>query len=204
MNLSQGLQALKLDLPAAAQQQLLAYMQLLLKWNQAYNLIATMDPEELLTQHIFDSLTITPYITGQYVLDLGSGAGLPGIPLAIALPHQHFVLLDSVGKKTRFLTQVVNELKLANVTVVQTRIEAFFPEQCFNTVVARAVGTIKDIMRLTKHVLCPQGRWLLMKGLYPEEELKDLPNPFMVYRLHLPGMDKQRHLVCIENCKEIS
>lgn len=197
MQLPQGLEQLKLDLPEAAQQQLKDYIQLLLKWNRAYNLIAATGPEDLLAHHIFDSLAIVPYVTGQRVLDLGTGAGLPGIPLAIALPDQHFVLLDSIGKKTRFLTQTINALKLTNVTVIQARIEAFFPEQCFNTVVTRAVGTTQEIMRMTQHVLCPHGHWLLMKGLYPEEELKDMANPFEVHRLQVPGLNKQRCLVCI-------
>lgn len=198
--LNQGLGSLHLILSEATKDKILAYIKLLEKWNRVYNLTAIENPQEILVEHIFDSLAIAPYLYGQRILDVGTGAGLPGIPLALAFPERRFVLLDSIGKKIRFLTQVIAELALTNVQVLQTRVEAFFPEQCFNSVVVRAVGTIKDIIAKSEHLLCSDGQFLLMKGVYPEAELEGINN-VKVYPLKVPGMDKQRHLICIQRKK---
>lgn len=193
-----GIGELDLHLSPLATSSLMAFIQLLLKWNRAYNLIGTDDPEIILTEHVLDSLTIAPYIKNQRIIDVGTGAGFPGIPLAIAFPAKQFVLLDSVGKKIRFLIQAVSELKLQNVEVVQSRVETYSPSKCFDHVVLRAFGTISDIIKKTKHLLCPNGSWLMMKGVYPETEMAKLPYEAKVYPLKIPGVTKTRHLVCIE------
>lgn len=199
--LEQGLQQLKLNLPVITQNSLLAYINLLIKWNRAFNLISNPEPNEILYQHILDSLSIVPYVDGQTILDFGTGAGFPGIPLALALPERQFVLLDSVGKKTNFVRQAVAELKLINVEVVQARVEAFASPHCFANVVTRAFSSIDDIIEKTKHLICPDGKWLLMKGIYPTEELQAVNTPYEVYSLQVPGLAKQRHLICIPSSK---
>lgn len=190
---------LGLNLPPSAKKAILSYIDLLLKWNRAYNLIGTDDSEVILKEHIMDSLAIMPYIKGQRIIDVGTGAGFPGIPLALAFPEKQFVLLDSVGKKTRFLTQVVAELQLTNVTVAQERVEKYSPAQCFDHIVARAFGTIDDIIAKTRHLCCSTGSWLLMKGLYPAEELESLQAKVTSHKIQIPGLKKERHLICIEN-----
>lgn len=199
-NLQCGLDALKQPLSTAAQQKLIDYILLLFKWNQAYNLTAIRDPQAMLIRHIFDSLAVAPYIKGQHIIDVGTGAGLPGIPLALALPDQHFVLLDSNGKKTRFLIQVKGQLALNNVDVVQSRVEAYHPKINFDDVIARAVGTLNDMIDKTKHLCHEGGRIWLMKGTYPKEELAELntlPYKTTIYPLNVPKLNEERHLVCI-------
>jgi 16S rRNA (guanine527-N7)-methyltransferase len=196
-SLQHGLTQLKLNMPQKNQNDLLSYMDLLIKWNRSFNLISNSEPKEVLYQHILDSLTIVPYIDGQTILDFGTGAGLPGIPLALALPERQFVLLDSVGKKINFVRTAVAELKLQNVEVVQARVEAFASPHCFDNVVTRAFGTASDIIKKTKHLICPEGKWLLMKGLYPTEELQAINAKYEVYSLQVPDLAKQRHLVRI-------
>lgn len=176
-------------------EQLLRYLALLAKWNKAYNLTAVRDTLQMVTRHILDSLAILPYLQGSRVLDVGTGAGLPGIPLAIVDPERSYCLLDSNGKKIRFLQQANLELRLPNVIFVEDRAENFVTEQCFDSIVARAVGSITEILENTDHLLCPNGQWLLMKGHFPQEELElvDLDNDIISYRV--PGLDEQRHLV---------
>lgn len=185
-------------LPEAVQQQLLHYIELLIKWNGAYNLVGTDDPEDILVQHILDSLSIAPYVDGQQIIDVGTGAGLPGIPLAIMFPQKHVALLDSVGKKIRFLTQVKMELKLTNVEIIQARVEAFQPQQCFNNVVTRAFSSVADIIKKTQHLLCPDGKLLMMKGIHFEKELQGISWKIQIYPLQVPGLAKQRNLLCLQ------
>ena len=191
----------KLDLSLTTEQceQLLAYVKLLDKWNKVYNLSSIRDPQEMESRHLLDSLTILPYLTGDSLLDVGTGAGLPGIPLAIANPQLAVTLLDTNSKKTRFLQQAKAELGLSNVTVVHARVEeAELPK--FSMVTARAFASIEDIIALTGRHCDDAGSLLLMKGIWPEEELKTISGEFKlkdVVVLDVPGSEGQRHLVRI-------
>jgi len=196
-SLAAGIEKLELEIPAASQQRLINYLQLILKWNQVYNLTAIRDAETMLTKHLLDSLSIVPYIHGKRILDVGSGAGLPGIPLAIALPEKSFTLLDKNGKKTRFLTQVKAQLALSNLEVVHEKVEAYQSPQCFDVITTRAFALISGIIESTKHLCCEQGCLAIMKGRYPKVELLDLPGEFEVHELHVPGLHEMRHLVMI-------
>lgn len=179
---------------------LLAYLDLMKKWNRVYNLTAIIDPHDMVYLHILDSLAINRYLHGNRIIDVGTGAGLPGIPLALLNPEKSFVLLDSNSKKTRFLTQVVLELKLSNVEVVHARCEDFHPEQSFDSVVSRAFASIRVMLTTTSHLLNDQGQFLAMKGVYPEKELRDIPEGFSlvgVHTLKIKGLDAERCLVCL-------
>lgn len=169
-----GLASIGVSLSSGQVEQLIRYLQLLHKWNKAFNLTAVRDPSQMVSRHLVDSLQVAPWVQGQRVVDVGSGAGLPGIPLAIAFPEREFVLLDSNGKKTRFLTQAKLTLSLANVEVVQSRIEDFRPGKRFDTVVSRAFASLGDFWRSAHHLLAPDGRFLAMKGRYPAAELDEL------------------------------
>ncbi len=198
--LHKGLQDMGLSLPPATEARLLDYLRLLEKWNRAYNLTAVRDPQEMVGRHLLDSLTVTPYVKGPRVLDVGTGAGLPGIPLALTLPALHFTLLDSNAKKTRFVTQAAHELELANVAVVQARVEQFQPPERFDTVIARAFASIPDMLAATRHLCASGGRWLAMKGVFPQEELAGIPADYAAEAksLKIPGLAAERHVVIIE------
>ena len=194
----EGSERLNIPLSSEAVEQLATYLALLERWNRAYNLTAVRDPEDMVIRHILDSLSIWPWIEGPRVLDVGSGAGLPGIPLAIARPECTFCLLDSNGKRTRFLIQASAELRLANIEVVRSRVEDYQPTALFNTLVSRAFSTLADLLVNAGRLCAPQGRLLAMKGVFPDEELARLPPDYRlvsVYPLHIPGLDAERHLV---------
>ncbi len=195
--LTSGCIALGLAVPPEAIDRLLDYIALLTKWNQAYNLTAVRDPDEMVTRHLLDSLAVAPHLTGQRIIDVGTGAGLPGIPLAILFPERHFVLLDSNGKKTRFLVQAKASLGLDNVTVVHSRVEEYRPEEPFDTVIARAFAALTDILSLCRHLIANEGAVLAMKGDAAEAEL--LPAGFRltgVVALTVPGLaHEKRHLI---------
>jgi 16S rRNA (guanine527-N7)-methyltransferase len=177
---------------------LLGYIQLLEKWNQRYNLTAIQNPAEMISKHLLDSLSIGPYLWGHRILDVGSGAGLPGIPLAIAYPGYHFTLLDSSAKKARFLTQVSIELGLSNISVICERVEIYRPLHLFDAVVSRAFAKLTDFAALAGHLCKPAGYLLAMKGIFPEEELNALPAAYEIIEvraLSIPGLNAQRHLV---------
>jgi 16S rRNA (guanine527-N7)-methyltransferase len=197
--LHQGITDLGLDLPAAAEPKLLQYLRLLARWNQAYNLTAVRDPQEMVTRHLLDSLAVLPYLQGPRVLDVGTGAGLPGIPLAVARPDLTFTLLDANAKKTRFVTQAVGELGLKNVEVVQSRAENYRPPQKFDTLVSRAFASIADMLEFTRHLCAPHTRILAMKGVYPEEELAAVATAYAaeVVALKVPGLQADRHLAIL-------
>jgi 16S rRNA (guanine527-N7)-methyltransferase len=202
--LSVGLQALRLTLSPRVQQQLLDYVALLHKWNRVYNLTAVREPAEMVTRHILDSLAIWPYVQGQRVLDVGTGAGLPGIPLAIvsqeSSPQREFVLLDSNSKKTRFVQQAVVELGLPNVQVVQARTEDWQATQSFDTVVSRAFAAVADMLANSGRHCASDGIILAMKGADPAAELAELGSDYAVeavHRLAVPGLGEERHLVCL-------
>ncbi|MDR3490877.1 MAG: 16S rRNA (guanine(527)-N(7))-methyltransferase RsmG [Gammaproteobacteria bacterium] len=179
---------------------LLTYLELLQKWNKVFNLTAIADPEDMVWLHIIDSLAVGPYLQGKRIIDVGTGAGLPGIPLAITYPEQQFVLLDSNGKKSRFLVQAKLELGLDNIEVVHARCEDYIPEIRFDSIVSRAFSTIAVMLERTQHLLADQGQFLAMKGLYPDSEIQEIPVHFQVmgtHKLAIQGLAAQRHLVCI-------
>ncbi|MDH4583964.1 16S rRNA (guanine(527)-N(7))-methyltransferase RsmG [Pseudomonas sp. BN415] len=200
--LATGAQQLAVELTPEKQEKLLAYLALLIKWNKAYNLTAVRDPDEMVSRHLLDSLSVVSHVAelGDNWLDVGSGGGMPGIPLAILFPERRFTLLDSNGKKTRFLTQVKLELKLTNLEVVHNRVEAFAPEQPFNGIVSRAFSSLEDFSNWTRHLGDGETRWLAMKGLHPDDELQALPADFRVesaHQLEVPGCQGQRHLLIL-------
>ena len=198
--LADGLSALPLELNGNVQHRLIDYVQLLVKWNRAYNLTAVRQPEQMVPRHLLDSLVIGPYLQGPRILDVGTGAGLPGIPLALAYPDLHFTLLDSNGKKIRFVTQAVAELGLANVDVVQSRIEAFQPTCRFDTITARAYASIEELINQTTRILAENGQYLVMKGIYPVAEVEAIPSGYRVeavHQLEVPKLDAERHLLII-------
>lgn len=179
---------------------LLRYLELLNKWNKAYNLTSVRNPEDMLYRHLVDSLSVVSWVKGEQIIDVGTGPGLPGIPLAILFPDTHFTLLDSNGKKTRFLTQSKLELGLSNITVVHGRAEAFQPEKPFDQVISRAFSAIENMVNWCGHLVDEQGQLLAMKGLFPEEELSSLPAGYKVessHALDVPGCDGERHLIII-------
>ena len=198
--LGQGAAEMGIDLSEAQSQRLLDYLALLQKWNKAYNLTAVRNPDEMVSRHLLDSLSILPFVEGERWLDVGSGGGMPGIILTIMRPETQFLLLDSNGKKTRFLTQVKLELGLTNLKVFQGRVEAFQTETGFDGIVSRAFSSLADFTQMTRHLSHPQTRWLAMKGQYPEEELASLPVDFEVERstrLSVPGCQGSRHLLVL-------
>jgi len=197
--LQQGLREMGLDLPVPVPEKLLNFLELLEKWNRTYNLTAVRDPKQMVPRHLLDSLTVLPYLQGPRVLDIGTGAGLPGIPLALARPDLEFTLLDSNAKKTRFATQALHELGLKNVAVVQERVEKFHPETKFDTLIARAFASIPDMLAASRHLCAPQGRFLVMKGVFPQEELAAVTDGYRseVKALRIPGLDAARHLVIL-------
>ena len=196
-DLEAGLRQLGLD--AALAEPLLAYLALLARWNATYNLTAIRDPREMLVKHLLDSLAMHAHLDGiESLADLGTGPGLPGIPLAIATPSLRVTLVESNGKKARFLREAVRKLGLANVDVVESRIEAYRPDTTFDAITARALATLPLILELGGHLPGPQGRLLAMKGVLPADEIAALPAGWRlaaVHPLRVPGLDAERHLV---------
>lgn len=187
----------------AMTQSLLDYLELMLKWNKAYNLTAISQPDDMIYLHIIDSLAIAPYVHGSTCLDIGTGAGLPGIPLAITHPKQHWTLLDKNSKKTRFLTQAIAELGLKNTQAVHQRGEEFHPAHGFDSILSRAFGSLRLFVDTTAHLLNPGGKLIAMKGKMPDDELAelaDLPNKVRVQsvqHIDIKGVDIERHVVCL-------
>ncbi len=181
---------------------LLHYLSLLLKWNKAFNLTAITDPREALDLHLIDSVAISPYIEPfNTLLDVGTGGGLPGIPLAILNPDKQFSLLDTNSKKTRFLKQTVYELELKNVEVVNSRVQDFNQDSGYACILSRAFASIEDMVAWTQHLLAEQGQWLAMKGVYPIEELAKLPAHIVLSNsetIQLPNRSEERHLIYLQ------
>lgn len=217
--LTQILNALRLDLPTSAQQKLLAYLDLLDQWNRVYNLTAIQDPHDRMVKHIADSLAVAPYLRANNAgdnkrwLDVGSGAGLPGIPLSLAFPTWQWTLLDSNAKKTRFLVQAKATLQLENVHVVQARVETFNPSPLrnsdpkfdtmpatglFDGIICRAWASLAEIVAQTRHLYAAGGRLYAMKGIYPQAELAAISQPYEVIPITVPLLNEQRHLVRID------
>lgn len=182
--------------------QLVGYVLMLDKWNKAYNLTSVRNPMDMLVRHILDSLVVSPYLTGARFIDVGTGPGLPGIPLAILNPEMTFTLLDSLGKRIRFIKQVVHELEISNVTPVQSRVEEFDPEHGFDGVISRAFASITDMVEWCHHLpKLDGGVFLALKGQLPEDEIAQLPKSFAVIDikvLQVPELEGDRHLVLLE------
>jgi 16S rRNA (guanine527-N7)-methyltransferase len=190
-----------ITLPENQKQQLVGYVELLHKWNKAYNLTSVRHPDEMLVRHILDSIVVEPHLQGSRFIDVGTGPGLPGIPLAIVRPDSHFTLLDSLGKRVRFLRQVQHELHLENITPVQSRVEEFPAEPPFDGVISRAFASMTDMVTWCKHLPAENGRFYALKGQRPDEEIAALPAEFSVeevIRLQVPELDGERHLVMIK------
>jgi 16S rRNA (guanine527-N7)-methyltransferase len=188
------------DFPMAVQQKWVDYLALLYRWNSITNLTAIRNPHDMVFQHLLDSLTILPYLNGQRFIDVGSGAGLPGIPLAIAHPEKTFYLLDSNNKKTLFLKQVALTLDLKNISVIHSRCEQYQPEELFDAVLTRAFSSLKNMLLNTQHMLKPTGEFLAMKGVYPTEEIAEIPPAFRVIANHIlkiKSVEQQRCLIRI-------
>ena len=199
--LAAGIRALGLEIAAAAQQRMLDYLALIEKWNKAYNLTAVRELQKMLTHHLLDSLAVLPHLRGPRILDVGTGAGLPGIPLALARPDWHFTLLDSNHKKTAFLRQAVIELQLGNTEVACARVEDWNELHPFNTVVSRAFSDISEFIALAGRLCAKDGVVIAMKGVYPHEELKQLPQAFRlcgVVPLQVPGLGAERHVALLQ------
>lgn len=193
------------DYTSLQRDQLLAYLKLLISWNKAYNLTAIRDPAQMIALHLLDSLTVLPHVTGEHLIDVGTGAGLPGIPLAIMYPDKQFTLLDSNGKKTRFLFQVRCHLGLTNVTEIQSRVEQHQPRKCYDAVLSRAFTSIADMVDKCHHLLAAQGVFLAMKGKFPQSELSEVAKDYKVetsHTLQVPGVEGERHLIVIGRCHQ--
>jgi len=206
--LATGLSALGLDVPTSARNKLIAYAELLSKWNQVYNLTAIREPEQVVTHHLIDSLSVLPALipflaapARVRMLDVGAGAGLPGIPLAIARPDWTVALLDSSQKKVAFMTQAVIELQLGNIEVHAARVEKFAPHTAFDVVISRAFSALAAFVHCSTRHLAPGGRLIAMKGIYPANELAMLPRDISVLAisaLTVPGVAAARHLIVME------
>ena len=199
MNLATGLAEMGLALPENAQAQLMAFSDLLLKWNRTYNLTALRDPAQVVSHHLLDSLVVLPYVADMPLLDVGSGGGLPGIPLAIARPALTVRMVDTVQKKTTFLQQAAIQLGLKNVAVEHARVENLHGQ--YAQISSRAFAELKLFVDLTRHLLAPGGRWLAMKGVRPDDEIAALPADVVVEQiipLHVPGLDAERHLIILK------
>ena len=192
-----------LDVSPEQTEQLIAYVNLLDKWNKAYNLTSVRDPKEMVIKHIMDSIVVSPYLRevsdiGNTYIDVGTGPGLPGIPLAIINPDLNFTLLDSLGKRVRFMTQVKHELKLENINPVQSRVEAFSGD--FAGVLSRAFASVADMVNWSHHLLAENGKFFALKGQVDKEEIEALPNFVKVEQIHslaVPQLEGERHLVLL-------
>jgi 16S rRNA (guanine527-N7)-methyltransferase len=196
--LRQGVAGMGLALPAAAMDQLASYLDLLIKWNRVYNLTAIRDQAKLVSHHVLDSLAVISHLPDGNIVDVGSGAGLPGIPIAISCPSRAVTLLDSNHKKGAFLKQAIAELELTTTQVVTERVEAYRPSESFKTVISRAFSDLADFVKLAGHLCASDGVMIAMKGLHPDEEMAQLPPTWKVkktVRLEIPQLEASRHLI---------
>ncbi|ABM05414.1 16S rRNA m(7)G-527 methyltransferase [Psychromonas ingrahamii 37] len=205
MSLLENLQKLidqtSLEVTDQQKQQLVQLVELLNKWNKAYNLTSVRDPEQMLVKHIMDSIVVSPYLIGERFIDVGTGPGLPGLPLAILNPDKQFVLLDSLGKRLRFIRQALLELGLKNVTAVQSRVEEYQPEHKFDVVLSRAFASLHDMLYWCKHLPHEEGHFLALKGQFPAQEIKELDKEFEFVEsisLQVPTLEGERCLVKIK------
>ncbi|MEZ8082328.1 16S rRNA (guanine(527)-N(7))-methyltransferase RsmG [Enterovibrio norvegicus] len=198
--LAQLIEQAGMEIPAHQQDQLIGYVEMLHKWNKAYNLTSVRDPQEMIIKHIMDSIVVSQHLEGSTFIDVGTGPGLPGIPLAIVNPEKSFTLLDSLGKRIRFIRQVIHELKIDNVTLVQSRVEDFQSEAGFDGVLSRAFASMNDMISWCHHLPAPNGHFLALKGQVDQVEIDALPADCSVTDikpLTVPGLEGQRHLVIL-------
>lgn len=201
--LASGAAELGVELDEHAQHALMSYLALLKRWNKVYNLTAIKGDANMLTRHLLDSLSVVTALQGNRVIDIGTGAGLPGIPVAITNPHMHVTLLDSNAKRCRFLRQVQAQLKLNNVSIVQMRVEEYQPAEKFDNLLSRAFSSLQSFISSSAHLLAEGGQAIAMKGVWPGDEKEQLTNGFKideVVKLMIPGLPEQRHLVI---CKKV-
>jgi 16S rRNA (guanine527-N7)-methyltransferase len=194
-----ALQENKITLPEPAIKKLVHYLELMQIWNRVFNLTTIIEPHRMVYLHIIDSLSVQTFLHGKHMLDVGSGAGLPGIPLAIANPDQNWTLLDKNNKKTRFMTQAIAELGLTNASAIHSRCEDFHPATSFDSILSRAFGSLRMFVESTQHLLSEDGRFIAMKGKYPHDEINDLPAHIVLQQdvqLKVKGMDMERHVIC--------
>ena len=200
--IAEGLAAMGVDLPAPARERLEQHLNLIAKWNRVHNLTAVRETEQMVVLHLLDSLSVLPHLErARSVLDVGTGPGLPGIPIAVARPDARVTLLDSSHKKCAFLQQAKTELGLANVEVVCDRVENWRPDGKFDAVVSRAFSDLADFVAQAQHLVAPGGQLIAMKGVYPFDEIARVPATHRVARvleLHVPTLDAKRHLVFVE------
>ena len=204
--LDQLLDETALEVSQQQRQQLLAFVELLNKWNKAYNLTSVRDPHEMLVKHILDSLVVSPYLQGKSFIDVGTGPGLPGIPLAIINPDQHYVLLDSLGKRITFIRQVIRQLGLSNVTPIQSRVEEYQPEVRFDGVLSRAFASLQDMTHWCQHLLADSGCFYALKGVFQPQEAEQLADCFQLQqkiKLVVPQLVGESHLIVIAKNNEI-
>ncbi|NOH81441.1 16S rRNA (guanine(527)-N(7))-methyltransferase RsmG [Vibrio sp. RE86] len=191
----------ELEVSEQQRQQLIGYVEMLDKWNKAYNLTSVRDPKEMLVKHIMDSIIVSTHLQGESYIDVGTGPGLPGVPLAIMSPEKTFVLLDSLGKRIRFIKQVLHELKIENVTPIQSRVEEYQPEDKFDGVLSRAFASMTDMVEWCHHLpKAETGHFLALKGLLPQDEIEQLPewcSVTEVKALNVPQLEGERHLVIL-------
>ena len=194
-----GCEKLAINLSLKDSDRLLQYLNLMQKWNRTHNLTALPTVDEMVIKHLLDSLSIESFLPGGTVLDIGSGAGLPGVPLAVVRPNQRFTLVDASFKRVAFLREVKRRLKLTNIDVIHARVEQL-PSQAFEAITSRAFSSLPEMLDVTKHLLSNKGIWMAMKGQNPVSELSNLKDGFLVEAvdvLHVPGLDAERHLVRI-------
>ena len=199
---TRGIAELGIEITDAQLDKLKQYVSLLQRWNKTYNLTAIRKPDEMIPAHIFDSLVVAPFIEGKSCLDVGSGAGLPGIPLAIMQPDRHFTMLDTNGKKTRFIQQAIIELGLSNADVTQSRVEEWKPEHRYDAIISRAFSSISDFINGCSMHLAEGGNFYAMKGQFPNDEMAALPAGFILeerHSLQVPFLVGERHLLKIIN-----
>ncbi len=198
--LAEGVASLGLDLPPEAGERLLTYLDLLEKWNRVYNLTAVRERDNMVIYHLLDSLAVLPYVSGKRVADIGTGAGLPGMVLAMVDPQRQYYLVESNSKRTAFMQQARMQLQLDNVEVVAKRVEDWQPEEKMDCILSRAFAELELFIRLTRHLLAPGGVWLALKGQYPADELARLPGIRLAesIKLAVPMLEGERHVLKLE------
>lgn len=196
--LHRGLVGMGQSLDRQTESQLIRYIELISQWNKVFRLSSIYDLDAMVTRHLLDSLAVLPYVKGRTIVDVGTGAGLPGIPLAITMPDRHFCLIDTNRKKIQFLEKVCQQLSLRNVHIVNRAVEEFHVEPLFETVISRSFNTLNEFLTLSQHLVKPEGQTLAMKGVYPLTELQDLNPHFKLIEVHplnIPALSAERHLV---------